>query len=568
MQGASSAERVHQYARDVVEGRIVAGEPVIHACRRHLRDLETGHERGLSFDAARASDALDFFPEVLRLSGGQHEGMPFDLDDWQAFVIGSLFGWLRADGSRRFRSAYVETAKGSGKSPMAGGIGLYLLVADGEPRAEIYAAATKLDQAKILFADAVAMVRHSPGLLENVSISGTLGRETNLAYLKQMSFFRPISSEDSQSGPRPHGALVDEVHEHKDGTVIDMLDAGKKSRRQPLIFMITNAGADPTSVCGTYHDYAKQVASGQLEDDTFFGYVCALDKGDDPFKDEDCWLKTNPSLGIGLPGYDYLRERVRKARGMPSQESRVMRLNFCKWTQAVSPWLSPDEWLQASDAEFDADRLLGRSCFGGLDMASTTDLASLALLFEPVPEDPHWRQLTWFWTPGDRLDEREKEDKVPYRYWRDAGYLEAVPGKAIDKRVVANRILEIARLYDLMRLHYDRARIEDLLMLLSDDDEAADLPLEPFGQGFLSMAPAVDEYERMLLSGELRHDGNPVMTWCAANAVVVMDDAGNRKLTKRRSRGRIDGAVAAVMAAGCAVREGESNEAEQAFVAL
>lgn len=520
------------------------------ACRRHLKDLEEGPARGLFFDLEKALRAVGFFSDVLRLNGGEFEGKPYDLLDWQAFIVGCLFGWVGSDGYRRFRSAYIETGKGSGKSPLAAGIGLYGMMADGESGAEIYAAATKKDQAMILFRDAVAMVDHSPELQRRITKSGTGLNVWNLAWLEKRSFFRPIASDDGQSGPRPHISLLDEVHEHKDGYVIEMLKAGQKSRRQPLQFAITNSGTNKQTVCWDYHEYGAKVCAGQLQDDTFFAYICALDEGDDPFKSEKCWPKANPSLRHGLPGMRYLREQVSQARGMPSKESIVRRLNFCQWVEAESPWIGGEVWFGCED-KFDTTSLYGRRCYGGLDLSSTQDLTALVLLFEPTPDDPFWRQLEWFWLPGDGLYDKADKDRVPYVVWRDAGHLGTTEGRAINKLAVVRQLSEIAASYDLQAVAYDRWRIEDLKMIL--DQEGISLPLAPFGQGFKDMAPAVDEYERRLLNKLVRHRGNPVMTWCAANAVVMTDPAGNRKVSKEKANGRIDGIVAALMATGASM---------------
>ena len=557
-----------EYAKQAVAGDIVVGPHVKAACERHLRDLKTGETRGISFETAKAKEIFGYFEGVLRLNGGQFENEPFLLLDWQLFILGCLFGWRGPDGFRRFRIAYVETGKGSGKSPLAAGIGLFGLTSDSEPRAEIYAAATKKDQAMILFRDAIAMVDQSALLSERLRKSGSPGKEWNLAYIAKNSFFRPIASDDSQSGPRPHIALLDEVHEHKDGTVVELMSAGTKWRRQALMFLITNSGRDRTSVCFDYHDYATKVAAGQVEDDAFFGYVCALDEKDDPFADETCWPKANPSLVFGIPGYKYLREQVTHARGMPSKENVVRRLNFCQWVESNSPLISADAWFACEDKEFDLDNLRGRRCWGGLDLGSTQDLTALVLHFEPTDDDPYWRELEWFWIPGDNIYKKASDDRVPYVAWRDSGHLEALPGTAIDKLSVAAKLSELCGIYEVQTIAYDRWRIEDLKMLL--DDEGIDIPLEPFGQGFQSMAPAVDEYETRLISRTLRHPGNPVQTWCAANAVADVDPAGNRKLNKRRAAGRIDGIVAGVMAAGVSLKlnEGPSVYEERGILSL
>ncbi len=552
----SSVDDVTAYAAGVASGEIIAGPHVRDACARHLRDLSEGAARGLVWDVEAAAKAIRYFPTILRLNGGQFEGLPFHLLRWQKFIVGSLHGWRRTDGWRRFRVAYVETAKGSGKSPLAAGIGLFGLTSDNEARAEIYAAATKKDQAMILFRDAVAMVDQSPELSRRLTKSGVGEKAWNLAYLQTGSFFRPVSADDGQSGPRPHVSLIDEVHEHKTALVIEMMRAGTKSRRQALMFMITNSGADKTSPCWQYHQYAARVCAGELVDDAFFGYVCALDVDDDPIVDETCWPKSNPSLleldeagkPRDIPGFRYLREQVNEARGMPSKESIVRRLNFCQWTDAANPWLSLDVW-KAAARKIDRASLRGRRAVAGLDLSSTTDLTALVILVEPLkPSDP-WIQITEAWIPDEDVTRRGNRDMVPYAEWIALGHLNTTPGRAVSKLHVLRRLAAISEEFDLFSVAYDTWRIEDLKQLA--EDGGVELPLMfPFGQGFKSMSPAIEQYETMLLNGQLVHDDNPVANWNASNAVCVGDDAGNRKLSKQKATGRIDVTVASVMAAG------------------
>lgn len=562
-QASRRSDPVSEYAEQVVAGKIVAGPHVRAACARHIRDLVDGPKRGLTWDLDEALETFRFYREILRLNGGQFEGMPFELEPSQKFIVGSLFGWKGPDGFRRFRVAYIEEGKGNGKSPMVAGIGLKMLVADGEQRAEVYAAATKKDQAMILFRDAIAMVDQSPDLNAALKRAGGAGREWNISDDSTASFFRPISSDDAQSGPRPHCALLDEVHEHKSGLMIEMMYAGRKWRRQPLIVMITNSGADRQSVCWEKHEYAIKVCNGALEDDSFFGYVCALDDGDEPFDDPSCWIKANPLLGtVVLPRY--LEDAVREARGMPSTESLVRRLNFCQWVEAINPWIGP-EILRRSQEEYDEELLVGRRCFGGLDLSSTLDLTAFVLLFEPTEADPKWRQKAWFWLPQAAFDSPERIKKYPHHMhaWRAAGWVEATPGAAVNKLHVLSRLVAASARYEIQSIGFDRWRIEDLKSLMAD--EGVDLPLEPFGQGFRDMAGAIDEYERLLIDDELRPDGNPVMNWNLMSAVIEADPAGNRKLTKSKSTGRIDGAVAGVMAAGRAIAAKESAPKFQMF---
>jgi phage terminase large subunit-like protein len=546
----TSTDPVTEYALSVVSGATVAGPHVRDACRRHLEDLEQAPDRGFFFDLGKVERAIGFYRDVLRLNGGEFEGRPYELLGWQAFVVGSLLGWVDSEGYRRFRTAYIETAKGSGKSPLAAGLGIFGTVADNEARAEVYAAATKKDQAMILFRDAVAMVDQSPELGKRLKKSGVGQGVWNLAYLQTGSFFRPISADDGQSGPRPHFTLIDEVHEHKTPYVIEMMKAGFKFRKQPLMVMITNSGTDRRRVCWDYHSYGAKVCSGVLKDDSFFSYICALDEGDDPFKDETCWHKANPSLEHGIPGLKYLREQVHQARGMLSKEAVARRLNFCEWVESESPWIGGEPWRNCEPKEeFDKTLLLNRRCFGGLDLGSTQDLTAFVLLFEPTEQDPFWRLLPHFWLPGDGLHEKEQRDEAQYLVWQESGELITQPGRAINKLSVAHKVSQLAGLYDIQDIGFDRWRIEDFKVLV--DTEGLSLPtLVPFGQGFKDMSPALEEFERMIINGTLRHDGNAVMTYCARNAVLDIDPAGNRKVAKDRGTGRVDGVVAAIMAAG------------------
>ncbi|MDR7331753.1 terminase TerL endonuclease subunit [Roseateles asaccharophilus] len=583
----AARDRATAYAKGVLAGDIIAGPHVRDACARHLRDLDEGPARGLIWNVAEAEESIAFFEEVLCLNGGEFEGKPFILDQWQCFIVGSIYGWQTEHETkgliRRFNMVYVETAKGSGKSPLAAGVGMKGLVADGEPRAEIYAAATKKDQAMILFRDAVAMRDQSPELERRVTKSGVGERTWNMAYPANASFFRPIAAEDGNSGPRPHVGLVDEYHEHKTNAVLGMLQAGWKSRRQPFTFVITNSGAGKQTPCGIEHDYAVEVAAGRAVNDAYFAFVCGLDEGEDPFESEACWPKVNPSLQFhGLPGVDYLRKQVTNARGIPSKESLVRRLNFCQWTAAINPWLSAAVW-DPCRLDFDALDLRGRRAFGGLDLSSTTDLCAFTLLVEPAdpivtvrweawavakalhdqdplsaahpgdepPRGEPYKLLNWCWLPeggpDNSLEKRSQKDRVDYVAWAKQGFLEVTPGAAVSKHFVLQRVAQICAQFDVPHIAADRWRLADFKQQAAD--AGITLPeLLPFGQGFQDMSPAIDAFETAVLNRTVAHNGHPVHTWCASNAVTVSDAAGNRKLDKSKATGRIDLMVSDVMA--------------------
>ena len=567
---APSIDRATDYAEAVDRGDIVAGPFVRGACRRHLEDRkrsESDPEYPFWFDTAGASKAMLFFEKYLLLNGGQYEGKPFILLPWQAFVVGSIYGWKRrSDNYRRFGVAYVETAKGSGKSPIAAAIGLKGLVNDDEPRSEVYAAATYKDQAMVLFRDAIAFYDQSPKLQRLLVASGTGAMRWNLSYPANGSFFRVISSEKKgQSGPRPHVVLLDEIHEHTDGTIIEMLRAGFKFRRQPLSFMITNAGHDKTSVCWEYHDLGVKVATGQLVNDEFFSYICALDDADlvdDHYlDDESLWAKVNPSLDAGLPGYDYIRGQIREARGLPSKMATVRRLCFCIWTEAENPAISREAWMACRDADYPVELLKGRKCWGGLDLSATQDLTAFAAMFQPTEDDPLWRLKVWFWIPGVGLRMKADQDHVPYIAWRDAGYIRAIDRKTVEYEFVIVDLVAMLSDFDCQKIAFDRWRMKDF-----KKDQlrlGVELPeLVEFGQGYQSMSPAIKVFETKLIQGTLRHDGNPCLTWCASNVVAVQDAAENKKYDKSRSIGRIDGIVAAAMACGIIEEVEEKSQFE------
>ncbi len=590
-----SADRATAYAERVLAGDIVAGPHVRNACRRHLDDRKKGHQRGLSFDEEAAARAIRFFETKLRLSEGQFEGRAFKSEPPQDFIIGSLFGWKRADGTRRFRRAYVEQGKGNGKSPLAGGIGLYGLTADGEAGAEIYSGGATKDQAAILFRDAVKMVRQSPELRTRLKMSGGEGREFNIAYLRNASFFRPVSRETKKtgSGPRPHFALVDELHEHADGGIIETLERGFKFRRQPLLFIITNSGSNRNSACWVEHEHAIRVAAGNIDakdddafyvgdviDDTTFAYVCALDPQDDPLNDPGCRIKANPLLGVTITD-EYLDGVVAQAKAMPSKLNGILRLHFCVWTDAEKAWMTR-AILEPVLADFDETKHHGKTAFVGLDLSQNKDITAKAVVVQTgfVEEGEHagkpmfdaWVEA---WTPGDTLEARALADKAPYVEWVQANHLNAPKGKSISYRHVAQSVAEDVHDFDIALLAYDRYAFRT-----GFEPECNDLGLsvefvehpqggtkkgkpsegmkqaakaagrEPEG---LWMPMSVRQFEELVLEGRIRIKRNPVVISAIMSAVTDEDRWGNYWLAKERAVNKIDCAIALCMAVGAAV---------------
>lgn len=569
---------VKDYANKVLDGKIIAGPSVRAACARHLRDLDTASQRKMYWDLDAARHVFGFFDECLKLRDGQFEGRPFSLEASQKFTIGSIFGWKNDDGSRRFRQVYEEIAKGAGKSPKAAGVGLYLFCADDEAAAEVYFAGPTKDQAQICFRDAVGFVERDEELSTAIRPRGENPVE-ELFYGETQSFLRPISADArKKSGYRPSGVVIDELHElGRNEDLIHMLRAGFKFRRNPLLFMITNSGFDRQTVCWRYHEHAIKVAAGVETDDSFFSFVCELDKGDDPLKDEKCWPKTNPLLGVTVSKH-YIRNEIRQSRAS-GQINKCLRLNFCVWTGAESSWIAPSVWDQAlydyTPAHIEAMR--GRKCIGGLDLSTKRDLTALTLLFR-APESEMIDALSWFWTPLEGIQEKSENDGVQYEYWADPHwedqlgfetYLNATPGPEVDYSVVATKVAELNDTFDIEFIAFDPYKIEEFKKAL--DEINCPVKLVPHLQGAsktrqngLWMPGSIALLESDIYSRRIRIARNPVMTSCAMSATCLpIDPQGNRIFSKRIATRRIDGAVSLAIARGALELSGKIDAAPQ-----
>lgn len=596
---AASPDRATAYALAVVAGDVMAGPHVRNACRRHLDDIQRDD---IYFDGFEGDRIIEkFFESKLKLSEGQFDKQAFNLHPSQDFIVGSIFGWKRVDGTRRFRRAYIEQGKGNGKSPMAGGIGLCGLLYDGEPGAEIYSAGATKEQAGILFRDAVKMVVQSPDLDERIKRSGSAGKEFNLAYLKNGSFFRPVSRETKRtgSGPRPHFALVDELHEHQDSGIIEMLERGFKFRRQPLLLMITNSGSDRTSVCRDEHEHAVKVAAGNRDakdddahylgeniDDTTFSFVCGLDVGDDPLTDPSCWVKANPLLGVTITE-EYLAGVVKQAKDQTSKLNNILRLHFCVWTDAETAWMTRAA-LEPCIATFEKDQHHGKPIWMGCDLSQNKDITALGAVVrtgeievEAIRDGKVQKVLkptfdAWVeaWTPGDTIASRELTDKQPYSVWVRDGFLQAPKGSSIRFDHVAQAVAEYAHDFQVKCLAYDRYAFRrgfepeceklgisvefvehpqggtkkgEPNQAMKDAAEAA--KRKPEG---LWMPGSVRMLEDAISEGRIRLLRNPVLISAMMSAVTDEDRWGNYWLAKERATNKIDCAVALAMAVGAA----------------
>jgi phage terminase large subunit-like protein len=506
---------------------------------------------GCTFDKQRAEHVVDFFAKFLRHSKGQWAGQPFELLDWQREdLIFPLFGWVRPTGFRRFTKAYVELPKKNGKSSLAAAIGLYLLAGDGEEGAEVYSAATAREQASIVHGEAVRMVDASPELSDAL----TINRSTfNIAFPESRSYYRALSAVASSSeGLNAHGIVADELHVWHGRALWDALKYAFRARRQGLLFAITTAGDDPTSVCYEQHEYTKAVNAGTIEDDRHFGYIRAAEPTDD-WTDPKVWAKANPSLGEIIL-LDDMQSDCNEAQKSPTTQASFKRYNLNLWQSSTNPWLDVHRW-HSNAATFTENDLAGRPCYGGLDLAIKSDTTALSLIF-PWEQKPNgeqrYRLLTWFWLPQATAD--RQATLVPWKSWERGGHITLTPGDVCDFQFVRARIVDFSRKFRLQGLAFDRTYAHVLAQQLQDEDG---IKMAEFPQTIMAFAEPTAAFERLVIAGDIEHNANPVLDWQMGNVNVKRDVNNNIRPVKPPDgeHRKIDGAVSSIMALALALQD-------------
>lgn len=569
----AKSRKIHpttQYALDITFGKIPANKWTRLSCRRHLDDLEKGKDRGLYFDETAANHIITFFQgdkntePFLYFYEGAFDGKPFILTPHQKFIVGSIFGWKRkSDDCRRFRNAYIEEAKGQGKSPLAGGIGLYGLAFDDEPGAEIYSAAVTRDQAGILFRDARTFAEKSPSLREMLKID-----QHNISYIAENSYFRSVSSEHrGLDGKRPHMALIDEIHEHPNEMVVEKMIAGTKGRRQALIFEITNSGVDRQSICYQHHEYSQKILEGIFPDDSWFCIMTGLDvcqkcesEGKtipqdgcpdcDDWRNPDVWEKANPNLKyLGKPFYDYLGRQVNKANEMVSQQNLVKRLNFCIWTESITKWISADAWNACADRNLCLEDFAGEPCYLAFDLANKIDISALVQVFYI---DNELFAFGRYYLPEETII---RSRIVQYRQWVREGRIIKTPGAMTDYRFIEDDIKQIDKVNPILELAFDPHEATYLvnnLMVWLGEDRCIEIK-----QGPALISEPMKQLEGLVYDKKIHHNGDPVLAWNISNVVKKEGRTGGPVKfyypTKTHEDNKIDGAMALIMGVGRAM---------------
>ncbi|WP_306529278.1 terminase large subunit [[Ruminococcus] torques] len=508
--------------------------------------LPTSH-----YDKKKADRAVTFI-ENLCHTKGKWAGTPFWLLPWQEQLIRDIFGIVKPDGNRQFRTAFVEICKKVGKSELAAAVALYLLYADNEPSAEVYGAAADRQQASIVFDVAKQMVEMSPALMKRSKLMGATKRIVNYG---NAGYYQVLSAEvGGKHGFSVSGLVFDEIHTQPNRQLYDVLTKGSSDARQnPLHFIITTAGNDRHSIAYELHTKAVDILEGRRVDPTFYPVVYGL-KDDDDWEDEANWYKVNPSLGYTVD-IERLRDAYREAKQNPADEVTFKWLRCNMWVSSTVAWI-PDAIYMRGNESIEAASLEGRDCYAGLDLSSTGDITALVLIFPPRDENEKYVLLPYFWIPEETIPRRVKANSVPYDIWEKQGYIMSTEGNVIHYDFIEKFILYLSEKYHILEIAVDRWNATQMIQNL----EGEGFTIVPFGQGFSSMSAPTKEFYRLLMEGRIIHGGNLVLRWMAGNVVIDTDPAGNIKVTKAKTKEKIDGIVAAIMALDrCIRQEGQSG---------
>lgn len=570
MGSLSYSEKGVAYARSVVSGEIAACKWVKAACQRHIDDLERFADPGgaFYFDEAAAEHVCRFVELLPHIKGvWARRKEKVKLEPWQIFILICLFGWKRADGLRRFRTAYIEVPRKNGKSFFAAAVGLYLLAADEESGSEVYSAATTRDQAKIIFETAKAMVRKEPGLQQYFGVQ-PMAHAITVA--DQDSTFKALSADaDTLEGLNPHCGLVDELHAHKTREVWDVLEVAMGARSQPLLMAITTAGSNRAGICYEVRGDLCKVLNAVLqrhdglgyridgdaaEDDSIFGLIYTIDEPDD-WTTEDAWRKANPNFGVSVNASDMAR-LARKAMRLASAQPNFLTKRLNVWVNADAAWMDMRAWERGGDAKMQAEEFRGWDAYIGLDLASKRDIASMILILQNGSE---YRLFGKHYLPEDAV---EDSGNSQYAGWAESGFLTETDGNTTDYEDIESDLREWVEAFGVKVVAFDPGFAWDFCQRM----KTAGLPMMEYRATVLNYSEPMKAFEAAVLSGKMKHDANPAMTWMVSNVVCHRDKKDNIYPVKERFESKIDGAVAAIAALGVATIAQPQAEAEMFVV--
>jgi len=494
------------------------------------------------FDKEAASKAINFIEIFCSHTKGELSGTPLLLEDWQKKIIGDLFGWKQENGLRKYRTAYIQVPRKNGKTTLASSVALLMLFMDKERGSEIYCAASDRAQSGLVFEIAKGMILNNKELSSRAKVF-----RNSITNESKGNFFQAISSDsNTKHGFNANCIIYDELHTAKNRDLYDTLLTSTGARIEPLFISITTAGYDKNSICYEVYNYAKQVKDKLIVDDSFYSAIFEAELDSD-ITDEEVWKKANPNYGISLRK-EYMKRESQRAVDVPSYQNTFKRLMLNIWTDSQTAWIGAKEW-ELCEGEVDLQKLKNKECYVGLDLASTRDISALVLLFK---EDEKFIIVPYFFIPEENAKKRSERDKVDYVTWVRDNHIIATSGDVADYNFIKQKILDLGKEYLIQSICYDRWNASQLVIDLQNEG----VPMEPFGQGFVSMSAPSKQLEALILGKEIIHDGNPVLKWMIANTVMEEDAAGNIKASKKKSSEKIDGTVALVMALGSYMTEG------------
>lgn len=530
---------ISDYAESVVSGEILACEWVKFACQRHLDDLERKDVYWDEDAARRPIRFIECLPHVKGKWAAKRETIK--LEPWQKFVVGSIFGWKRtSDDLRRFREAYMEVPRKNGKSVLVAAVGLYCMLADGEYGAEVYSGATTEKQAWEVFRPAKLMAKKTPALVEKFDIEVNAA---NLLRIEDFSRFEPLIGNPGD-GASPSCAIVDEYHEHDKPDLYDTMTTGMGSRDQPLMLVITTAGANIGGPCYEKRDYCQKVLNKTFDDDAVFSVIYTLDQGDD-WKEEANWHKANPNLGVSV-SKEFLSAQVGVAIRQASRQNTVKTKHFNQWVGARSAWIDMEKWAAAADPTLkieDFDR-----AYIGLDLATRVDVAAKVAVFKRVIEgQTHYYAFPRLYIPETALE--NSKNAASYAGWAKDGYLDVMDGEEITFSLIEEQLADFASAIRVEEMAYDPWQSTQLAQNLQEKG----MNVVEYRNITSTMNPPMRELEAALASGRFHHPDNKALNWMASNVTAKPCAKDTVFPRKDIPENKIDGIVALLMGLGRAM---------------
>jgi phage terminase large subunit-like protein len=541
-----------QYANDVRSGKIITGKRVKQAVKRFYKWIETAEADGYHLDHNKGMQAINFFPTFLNHTKGKLAGKPFVLSPFQQFTMYNVFGWIKSsNGFRRINTVYDKRAKKNGKTAEMAGMALYAMSFDLEMEAEIYVGATKEEQARLCWEQAKMFIE-SPVANPALKKMGFYAMQRIIGFRPTGAKMRALGGDSkTQDGINCHVGIIDEYHAHKDDTVKENLESSTVQRTQALIYHITTAGANVQSACKRYEESVIEVLEGRNIDDHLWIMIHDIDQDDlateDSWENKELWQKANPLLGTGLD-IDAIEKEYIKAVNQPSKIRNFKTKNLNMWVDQEFDWIFNEVWMKGKVNDLPLEKFIKNGSYAGLDLSTTTDLSAYVILSEPDEAGDRYAKFYLF-CPKDTIVKRSKEDRVPYQYWADAGYIIATPGNVIDYDIIEETINRTYHLHKVIRLEYDRYNATQLIQGLQEQG----LNVSEFSQAIGTISAPTKEFEKLVYSGKIKHDGNPAVAWMLASCVIYADANENIKVHKGRSGAngrRVDGIIALINALG------------------